>query len=44
MRRHLRKVLFGASFIVLISPEACLFNFCEATNFIPPICQEFFVD
>lgn len=41
MRRHLRKVLFGVSFIFLISPETCLFNYCQRHNFIPPICEEF---
>ena len=39
MRRHLRKLLFGAALVILVSPEQCLFNYCVRHNFNPPICQ-----
>jgi hypothetical protein len=40
VRRHLRKVLFGASLIILISPSECVFNYCVRHDFNPPICDE----
>ena len=41
MRRHLRKVLLGSSFLFLISLEECVFRFCELTEFEPQICDQF---
>ena len=41
MGRHIRKLLFGSSFLVLISVEECVFRFCELTNFEPQICDQF---
>ena len=41
MRRHLRKLLMGSTFLMLISVEECVFRFCEFTNFEPQICDQF---
>ncbi|HJR52842.1 MAG TPA: hypothetical protein VJ982_03910 [Gemmatimonadota bacterium] len=41
MRRHLRKMLMGSSFLVLISFEECVFRFCEFADFEPQICDQF---
>jgi hypothetical protein len=41
MRRHLRKLLFGVSFIFILTPAECAFWYCERHSFIPPICEIF---
>ncbi len=41
MRHHLRKLVLGSSFLVLISIEECVFRFCELTEFEPRICDQF---
>ncbi len=43
MRRHFRKLLFGAGFVLLISPFECTFWYCDRHSFEPPICEIFFV-
>jgi hypothetical protein len=40
VRRHLRKAIYTASLIILISPSECVFNYCVRHNFNPPICDE----
>ena len=40
MRRHLRKVLFGASFLIFLSPAECVDWYCDRHSGEPPICGE----
>ena len=39
MRRHLRKLLFGAGLFIFISPSECTFFYCQRHSFEPPICN-----
>lgn len=41
MRRHIRHLLMGSSFLLVFSIEECVFRFCELTNFEPQICDQF---
>lgn len=42
MRRHLRKVLLGAGFVLIITPFECVSFYCDRHEFQPPICDEVF--
>ena len=42
VRRHLRKVLFGASFLIFLSPAECVDWYCDRHEDFPPICGEIF--
>ncbi|MGH7566385.1 MAG: hypothetical protein ACREK2_06110 [Gemmatimonadota bacterium] len=39
MRRHLRKMLFGVSFLFFFSLEDCVDIYCFNHDFEPPICD-----
>ncbi len=39
MRRHLRKLLFGASLIIFLSPAECVDWYCDRHSHEPPICE-----
>ena len=38
MRRHLRKLLIGASLIIFLSPAECVDWYCDRHSDEPPIC------
>ena len=40
MRRHFRKMLFGAGLILIITPFECVSFYCDRHEFEPPICDE----
>jgi hypothetical protein len=39
MRRHVRKLLFGVGFVLILTPFECAEWYCDRHSDFPPICD-----